>query len=133
MGFNRWLSGAGPHHGAGDPQEIPQVQILQKGVVLSQHVLAQQRLDSAGAVPQVQKGGPTHRPKGNDAPSHGQLLGIGIRFSPLFPSLEFGDSGGGGRGRLVPGRIGVDTPLAEAFQLGVAAAEQPILSVRHVW
>ena len=36
-------------------------------------------------------------------------------------SLELGDSGGGGRNRLVPGRIGVDTPLAKAFQFGVAA------------
>lgn len=110
-----------PQHGAGDPQKIPQVQIIQEGVILSQYVLTQQRLDGAGPIPQVQKGGPSHGPKGNDAPGHGQLPGIGISFFPLLPSLELGDSGGGSRDRLVPGRIGVDTPLAEAFQFGLAA------------
>ena len=50
------------------------------------------------------------------------LIALAALIGLAYLVWDGGDSGGGGRGRLVPGGIGVDTPLAEAFQFGVAAA-----------
>ena len=75
MGLNGRLAGAGAHHVAVDTEKIPEVKVLQQGVLLTQNILPQHGLHRTRSIAQIEKRRATHHAHGHDAPGHADARG----------------------------------------------------------
>jgi len=106
------LAGLGAHHGAVQPQVVPQVhQPEDREGGLAHHVLAHVDLQARGAVLHVREGGLAHLPPRHHAPRGGDgRLGLDQRIA-VGEELRGGVSGGEAVG------VRVHAQCAQALQL----------------
>ena len=129
LGVDGDFAGAGADEAALHAQVIADVQVLEQLEVVAHVVAAEQDLNTAGSVLQVQERRAPHYAHGNDAARQRHALGILGRATPGLNGLE-----GGGRGGIVAGAveargIRVDAVAAQPLQLDGPVGQKALFPV----